>query len=303
LPNRLPGQAIPQGGIIMTLTHWVALGCAAFMAGASAPAMAEDALLKPKARVEPGEIAGERFQGAFYAHEPIYGVLGGGDEFDAKFQFSFKLRIWDHTFFGYTQTSVWDLYEESSPFRDSSYRPSLFYYNPYQFYESRTTGSLGFSAGLEHESNGKAEADSRSINTAFVRPLWLIGDREDYHWRIAPKLYAYLEKSDNNDIQKYRGYGDFYFALRHPDKIEVALTARQGTTSDHRSLLAEFSVPFSAWANIPVLKWFENLPGLFYVQAFKGYGETLIDYNIKGDTQFRVGISATRDNWAEPNPK
>lgn len=283
----------------MTFTNWAALACAVLMAGAVMPVIAEDALIKP--RVEPDDIAGERFQGAFYAHEPIYGVLGGGDQFDAKFQVSFKLRIWDHTFFGYTQTSVWDLYDESSPFRDSSYRPSVFYYRPDIW--GTETNSLGVATGLEHESNGKADTFSRSINTVFVRPLWLIGDRNDYHWRIAPKLYAYLEKSDNDDIQEYRGYGDFYFALRHPEKIEVALTARQGTTSDHRSLLAEFSVPFHAWDGIPVLEWFKNLPGLFYVQAFTGYGETLLEYNIKGDTHFRIGFAATRDNWAETKPR
>jgi outer membrane phospholipase A len=278
------------------ITHWMALVCALLFACAVVRAQAEEAAISVS-RVEPGDITNEKFEGAFYAYQPTYAALGGGEEFDLKFQISFKLRVWDHLFFGYTQTSVWNLYQESSPFHDTSYRPSLFYYEPDIW--GSPTNSLGLATGFEHESNGKAGADSRSINTLFVRPLWLIGDREDYHWRIAPKLYTYLEKSDNDDIQQYRGYGDFTFALRHPEKFEVALTARQGTTSDHRSVLAEVSAPFKFFEGVPVVGWLRNLPGYLYLQVFSGYGETLIDYNVKGDTQIRIGISASRDTWSE----
>ena len=123
------------------------------IAGMVAPAKAEGTLIKP--RVEQNDIANERFGDAFYAHEPMYAALGGGEDFDAKLQISFKLRIWDHVFFGYTQTSIWDIYKESSPFRDTSYRPSLFYYKPDIW--GQETNSLGLAVGAEHESNGKDE--------------------------------------------------------------------------------------------------------------------------------------------------
>jgi outer membrane phospholipase A len=270
--------------------------CGVFVLFAISCSRVESAWITP--RVEPPDLKDERFEGAFYAHEPTYATLGGGEGLDAKFQISFKLRIWDHIFFGYTQSSVWDLYKESSPFRDTSYRPSFFYYKPEIW--GPENNSVGLAVGAEHESNGKAGAESRSINIAFIRPLWSLGDRDAYHWRIAPKLYAYIDKdSTNGDIQKYRGYGDFYLALRHPEQFEIALTARQGTTSDHRSVLAELSAPFKVFDGWPIFGLLKNLPGYFYVQSFWGWGETLLEYNIKGDAQLRVGIAAVRDTWAE----
>jgi len=76
------------------------------------------------------------------SHEPIYFLLGNNDKSagDARFQISFKYRRFDaqsamatfmsvfsKMYFAYTQTSVWDLGTDYAPFRDSSYRPSLFY--------------------------------------------------------------------------------------------------------------------------------------------------------------------------------
>ena len=48
-----------------------------------------------------------------------------------------------------------------------------------------------------------------------------------------------------------------------------------------------------------MLGWFNNLPGFLYVQAFSGWGETLLEYNVKSDPQVRIGISVTRDTWSE----
>jgi outer membrane phospholipase A len=268
----------------------------ALVAGA---AFAEEATGFLQKRQEPPDIAAERFQGEFYAYEPIYALVGGGDDYDIKFQFSFKLRIANPIYFGFTQTSVWDLSESSAPFHDSSYRPSVFYYDPYRIYRN-AGGSLGLMAGVEHESNGKSGPDSRSINILFARPLWLIGDEREYHWRISPRLYAYLEKEDNDDIQDYRGYGDFHVAYRHPKKAEVAVTARKGS-GDHYSLLAEYSLPFSEMGGVPLVgRWLKLFPAMFYAQLYNGWGETMLDYYRKEDTQFRIGISATRDSWAEP---
>ena len=77
---------------------------------------------------------------ALSANEPMYFVVGGGGGATARFQLSFKYRLFDpdshpvqwipflsRLHFGYTQTSIWDLGANSSPFRDTSYRPSLFW--------------------------------------------------------------------------------------------------------------------------------------------------------------------------------
>ncbi|MFX7858123.1 phospholipase A, partial [Acinetobacter baumannii] len=83
-----------------------------------------------------------------------------------KFQLSFKFRIFqpenpastallDNLYFGYTQFSLWDLGKESAPFRDTNYRPSLFYYRPDTGIQGGALSRLSFAGGIEHESNGR----------------------------------------------------------------------------------------------------------------------------------------------------
>ena len=67
-------------------------------------------------------------------------------------------------------------------------------------------------AGYEHESNGKDGVNSRSINTLFVQPVWRAGFSDGRTFIFAPKVYGYLEKSDNPDIQNYRGTSIGIFA-------------------------------------------------------------------------------------------
>lgn len=60
-----------------------------------------------------------------------------------------------HLYFGYTQTALWDLESDSAPFRDSSYRPSLFYRNDQIWTSPGRDVRFGLAGGLEHESNGR----------------------------------------------------------------------------------------------------------------------------------------------------
>ena len=67
----------------------------------------------------------------------MYFVVGGNGGLSARFQLSFKYRLFDsdslpvawlpqlgNLYFGYTQNSLWDLGANSAPFRDTSYRPA-----------------------------------------------------------------------------------------------------------------------------------------------------------------------------------
>ena len=232
------------------------------------------------------------------ANEPLYFVVGSSSErdFDARFQLSFKYRPFDpdarvaqylpplsNLYFAYTQTSLWDLGGNSSPFKDTSYRPSVYY---------KWTGSGrgivpdGWSAGLEHESNGRDGADSRSINTVFVRPTWYFDFAHGNRLTLSPKFYQYLEKSDNSDIHQYRGYVDFQARYGREDGAIVTALYRQGT-SGHASGQVDFSYPISD-------KLFGRTGTFIHLQLMEGYGETLIDYNRYSDTQLRLGLSLAR---------
>ncbi|MFN3586932.1 MAG: phospholipase A, partial [Moraxellaceae bacterium] len=184
--------------------------------------------------------------------------------------------------------SIWDLESTSKPFRDSSYRPSVFYENLRVTRIPALTGLLGVRAGVEHESNGKDVPDSRSINIAFLRPvLTLPATREaGYVWSFAPKLYAYLEKSENPDIADYRGYGDFQIKLTHPEQWEYLLTLRKGLAGSNGSLQLDASYPFRGWLR--------HLNGYLHLQYFNGHGESILDYDRKLPSQWRLGLVVVR---------
>lgn len=232
------------------------------------------------------------------ANEPLYFVVGSSSErdFDARFQLSFKYRPFDpdarvaqylpplsNLYFAYTQTSLWDLGGNSSPFKDTSYRPSVYYK-----WAGSGRGIVpdGWSAGLEHESNGRDGADSRSINTAFVKPTWHFDFAHGKRLTLSPKFYQYLEKSDNSDIHQYRGYVDFQARYGREDGAIVTALYRQGT-GGYASGQIDFSYPISD-------KLFGRTGTFIHLQLMEGYGETLIDYNRYRDTQLRLGLSLAR---------
>lgn len=224
-------------------------------------------------------------------YEPAYFSVGTRGGTNAKFQLSFKYRIFDslwdtgitdHIYFGYTQTSIWDLETGSAPFRDTSYRPSLFYYRN-DLASFGTRAQLGMQAGVEHESNGKSGADSRSINTLFVRPVVLVGDLSRRHWTIAPKIWTYLEKDDNPDIADYRGYFDLLVKYGSENSWFVSSNLRKGARAGYGSMQLD-----GAYA---LTKSRQGRVGTYlHLQYFNGWGENILDYDKKFKSQFRIGL-------------
>jgi outer membrane phospholipase A len=231
---------------------------------------------------------------ALSANEPMYFVIGSHTT--ARFQLSFKYRLFDPDslpvewfpplaglHFGYTQTSLWYLGANSAPFHDTSYRPSL-------FWQGATAGESLMPdllrGGFEHESNGKDGANSRSINTLFAQPVWRTEFADGRSLIFAPKVYAYLDKSDNPDIQRYRGYANWNFRYGREDGWVLATQLRIGT-SGHGSGQLDLSWPLRK----PL---FARTGGFLHFQLFKGYGESLLDYNLDRGTQARVGFSIVR---------
>jgi outer membrane phospholipase A len=242
----------------------------------------------------------DRLGSAISAHEPVYIAFGDRQRRNARFQISFKYRFFNeegdlarelaplrHLYFGYTQTALWDLESDSAPFRDSSYRPSLFYRNDALWTSAAKAVRLGVATGLEHESNGRDGVSSRSINTAFVRPLLRLGDPAGWHLTLGPRLHAYLDRTGNADIARYRGHADLFASIGHPARWQFAATVRRGTDSSFGSTLVEASYPLRTVS-------LGNLDGYVYFQYFDGYGESVLDYNRKFPAQFRIGFAITR---------
>lgn len=212
------------------------------------------------------------------------------DHLEGKFQFSLKTKVWDNLlvdkgslWFGYTQSSRWQLYnrEASRPFRETTYEPELMYTAPLRL------SAFGIDArmiglSIDHQSNGRDLPLSRSWNrvigqlafeagnwTTLVRP-WL---------RIREKA----DRDDNPDILDYVGRGEV-IVIRKLGNQQVAVTLRHTLRSGQKnrgSLAVEWSFPI-----------YGHLKG--YVQAFSGYGESLIDYNHR---QNSIGVGVSLLEW------
>jgi len=232
-------------------------------------------------------------------NEPMYFAAGdSGGNRNAKFQLSFKFHIFqpddmrsrgliDNLYFGYTQFSLWDLQSPSSPFRDTNYRPSLYYYLPDLGIHNSVLSRMSIATGVEHESNGRDGPQSRSLNMFFVQPTLTFGDLNDYQFRISPKVYTYIGSlSDNPDIGQYRGHTDLKLALGKPDGIEFATTLRKGTRSNTGSADSTLSYP--------IARLIPGTAGYLMASYFYGYGESLLTYNQKATPQFRIGYSLWR---------
>ncbi|RKT21379.1 outer membrane phospholipase A [Paraburkholderia sp. RAU2J] len=238
------------------------------------------------------------FLSRFSAFEPMYFADGSNGENLAKFQLSFKFRMVipddprskrfvDNLYFGYTQTSLWDLGVYSAPFRDTSYMPQLFYSLDDTGWKSSLFSKMGLMAGYGHESNGRDGPESRGIDILFVRPTWEFGDLNANHLTVSPKFYYYVHiAGENHDIADYRGYVDLLLKYGSTDGWQLAATLRKGTKSTKGSIDTQFTYPLaklinSAWG------------GYLWVGFFTGYGEDILDYN-QHRWIARIGYSITR---------
>lgn len=291
-PRRSYVATLPhlEGGLKIELAD-VASNRLMLLATTSAEQLA-GAVPEPAGRIDP--IPED--EAALSAHEPVYFLVGARNGLNARYQLSFKYRIFDaesdpvqwlpalrQLHFGYTQTAVWDLGVDSKPFHDTSYRPSL-------FWQQRLEGGAGMPrylrAGYEHESNGKDGGNSRSLDLAYVQPAWRSDFVDGSSLIFAPRLYAYLDKTGNPDIERYRGYADWL--LRYGDENEWVLSSRMRVgTALRGSMQLDLSMPVRR----PL---FARTGGFVHFQLFGGYGETLLDYNQRHPTQLRVGFSIVR---------
>lgn len=208
------------------------------------------------------------------------------DSIEAKFQLSFKTKVWQGVFGDhgdvwatYTQSSRWQLYNSdiSRPFRETDYEPEVMLVFDTRYRAFGWDGRL-LGIGVNHQSNGRSDPFSRSwnrviANIGFEREGWSVMLRP--WWRINESF-----DSDNNpDIEDYMGRGELQ-VLHIGDANEFGLLLRHSLRSgadSHGSARFTWSFPVAG-----------NLRG--YLEAFTGYGESLIDYNHRA-TYLGVGVS------------
>ena len=204
---------------------------------------------------------------------------------DAKFQFSIRHRITRtilplETFMmlTYSQKSFWNIYENSSPFKDNNYNPGLAFFTPI----IRNNHLRGMSViSLEHESNGRDSVDSRSWNFLGISLVYFFNMQISAQIKVWP---AIIDGSENKDLYDYKGYGMIalsYRGLKDKMKFSLVLNPRKKFSSVNTQV--DFSYRLNKKANV-----------YFFAQWYNGYGEGLLEYN-KYRSMVRFGISLRPD--------
>ena len=232
-------------------------------------------------------------------YQPMYFLVGTDPE-ESKFQISLKYRFlspetkfgekypWSRRFYlAYTQTSFWDLSSASQPFKDTSYKPELFFVSPAIYSGALHAGRLFVQTGFQHESNGRGEEASRSTNYAYLRPIFIFyHESTQLGFQISPRLQAYIGNDDatNPDLDRYRGYFEMEIKAGHADGLVFA--SRFRSAAEGESLLLDVTYPLHRMLPVDVDVYLQAQ----YVNAL---AESLLNYRER-TRAVRLGVSIVR---------
>ena len=212
------------------------------------------------------------------------------DKTEAQFQVSLKAPLWVGLFdkvdvyAAYTNRSFWQFYnsELSSPFRETDHEPEVWA----QF--SPSWKILGFSnlansIGVVHQSNGQGGVLSRSWNRIYANFVFAKGN---FAFGIKPwiRLSEDASNDDNPDIIDYMGHFEVRAGYEWNGNVFSVMTRNNLESGFDRGAF-EFGWSFPLW-KYPYFKG--------YIQYFRGYGESLIDYNHFVN---RIGIGISLTDW------
>jgi len=235
----------------------------------------------------------DNFRNSISTFEPVYFDVGTKDGTNARFQLSFKYRLFtpddsenpgflDHLYLGYTQVSLWDLEGESKPFVDTTYNPSLFWQKDKVWAAPQQKFFVGLASGVEHKSNGKSGPDSRSLNDFYLEPRFNYRFDGGSTLTFGPRVKTYFATRSNDDYADYAGYVDWKLRWAQDNGLILTGLYQQGK---HGRTAMQVE---AAW---PLKRTFLNMNGYVHLQYFKGYGETLLGYNQKSPGQIRLGLA------------
>jgi phospholipase A1 len=225
------------------------------------------------------------------------------DSNEAQFQISIKVPLYKNflntggdLFTSYTQNSYWQVYntDHSSPFRETNYMPELFMdWHPLKQYGDSTLEKVRFA--LIHQSNGQDVGKSRSWNRTEMMFLFKndnilygfnIWDRwdEDAKDINDPNYPNVTEGDDNPGLTDYIG-SQKYFIKYKSDNFNVMLA--------HQNDIFEYDI------NKGNTKLDLTFPSInsnfdFFIRGFHGYGESLVDYDVKIN---RVSFGIMLADW------
>jgi phospholipase A1 len=236
---------------------------------------------------------------------------------EAKFQISFKAKIWEDVFqdslqgvydrvkavrgadvwIAYTQLCFWQLYNSafSSPFRDTNYEPEVLV-NLRTDYDLLGFKGRYVQVGLNHQSNGRSRPLSRSWNRV-VANVGLERNAFALQLKTWYRLPEDEGRDDNPDILRHMGYGELW-ASYFWEKQRFSVMLRNNLRRENLGAVQlEWSIPPIAMGRLilgsviseETLSKYLTDKFSFYVQYFNGYGEGLMDYN-KSTNRISAGV-------------
>lgn len=220
---------------------------------------------------------------AFSRYKPNYMTFGDmKDQTLLQFSFKYALIKDSNLYFGYTQTSWWNIYNTSSPFFLTHYNPELFYLwqlNKWSF-KSVTFGLY------EHKSNGRDGKESRSMDSSYLQvtsALWR------FEW-VNKAFVLYNLDTANSNLRDYIGWWRTGLAYKFDlldELVEESISVHTYAGGMGTNILTRGGVEVDLTFGIPFLG--EKFAPMLTFQYFRGYGVNLFDYATFQQT-FRAGL-------------
>ena len=207
---------------------------------------------------------------------------------DAMFQISIRHRLTKSilpfgtfAYLTYTQKSFWNIYAESSPFRDTNYNPGVGLAKVI-LHKNRLLG-VAFMQ-IKHESNGREKEESRSWNYLSLAAKYYINPQ----FNISGEFWIpYVDGDNNKDLLDYKGLGQINVSLtdaRQKWWLEMQLNQRKGF--GNINTIASIAFKVSKSSNQYLFLRFQD-----------GYGDSLLDYN-KYSMNVRIGMCIKPDFYS-----
>lgn len=198
-----------------------------------------------------------------------------------KFQISVAQRLTksvlpfhSYLFLFYTQKAFWNVLEKSMPMTDLNFNPGIGLAK-HLFVKNRYIGKIQLI--IEHESNGKDGAASRSWNKVSFSGNILIDPQIMVHAKFWIPI---VDCDENRDILKYSGIyqmGTSFMSRNRRFGATVILTKRQGWNLNYNTCIE---------LNYRI---FRRDNQFLFLQYYNGYGEGLLEYN-RFHSQLRIGF-------------